>query len=104
MWSVRRSVLVLSMLAVSITLGCKKAEISGSMRDAQGKPVVAAKVTIPNSAYGAQTDQAGKYTLAYAPGAFQVRFEKTGYITQNVSLNLATAAPFEAQEVVLETF
>lgn len=103
MWSVRRLVLVLSVLAVSITLGCKKAQISGSVRDAQGKPVFGAKVSIPNSAYEAQTDEAGKYTLAYAPGAFKVKFEKAGYIPQSVSLNLSTAAPFQAQEVVLES-
>lgn len=101
MWPIRRPVLVLAML-VAVTLGCKKAEIVGFVRDAEEKPVSDAKVSIPNSAYEAQTDEGGKYTLAYAPGAFSVRFEKVGYITQSVSLNLTTAAPFEAQNVVLE--
>jgi hypothetical protein len=62
----------------------QKAQISGRVFSADGKPL--AKVTI--SAFGrgstsgdAKTDQGGYYTIEVEPGTYQIRAERKGYFT-----------------------
>lgn len=81
--------------------GCKKAEIGGTVQEYDSKPIAGVKVFIENSTFATETDSDGSYVLGYAPGAFAVRFEKDGYITQTLPLNLATAAPYEAPVIKL---
>ncbi|HEY0140501.1 MAG TPA: carboxypeptidase-like regulatory domain-containing protein [Thermoanaerobaculia bacterium] len=98
----RRILLVLTTTCILAgVLSCKKTEITGAVHDAQGKPVSDARVSIPNSAYQAQTNEGGRYTIPFAPGTFEVRVEKAGYVTQSLQLSLTTAAPFQAETVVI---
>lgn len=86
---------------LTFQVGCKRAEIRGSVRGVDGKPVSGVRVSIQNSAYTVETDPNGRYVLAYAPGAFTVTFEKAGAVARSMQLNLATTAPFDAQPITL---
>jgi hypothetical protein len=80
---------------------CKKAEIRGIVRDTDGKPLEGVAITVPTSAYKAETSKNGEYVLAYAPGSFRVDFVKAGYISKSLSLNLSTETEYQAEAVVM---
>jgi hypothetical protein len=92
---------VAMLVCISSLEGCKKAQIVGTVQEYDSKPIAGVKVFIENSTFTTETDSDGSYVIGYAPGAFAVRFEKDGYITQTLPLNLATAAPYEAPTIKL---
>jgi hypothetical protein len=81
--------------------GCKKAEIRGAVQKYDATPIPGAKVFIENSTFATESDSEGRYVLEYAPGAFTIKFEKEGYVSQTLPLNLATIAPYDAPAVKL---
>ncbi len=88
-------------LVCFMSFGCNKAEIRGTVQGVGAKPLPGVKAFIENSTFATETDSGGKYVLAYAPGAFTIRFEKEGYIAQSLELNLATAAHYDAPVIKL---
>lgn len=92
---------VIVLVGLMSLAACKKAEIRGTVQESGAKPISGVKAFIENSTFATETDSEGKYVLGYAPGAFTIKFEKEGYIAQSLSLNLATAAPYDAPVVKL---
>jgi hypothetical protein len=82
--SVLRAALVFSLISFSAFAQSERGNITGSVRDASGAVVPAAKVTVTNAATNvvitAASNAEGDYTVpSLQPGTYSVRIEKEGF-------------------------
>lgn len=75
--------------------------IHGVVRDPVGEPLPGVQVKVLKSAYETTTDQAGRYEVPYAPGAFQLRFSHERTTTELVKLDIYVPTRFPSDVVVL---
>ncbi|MDR3328733.1 MAG: SusC/RagA family TonB-linked outer membrane protein [Prevotellaceae bacterium] len=77
-WRGRRCALLLALL-LGAAATMQAAQVAGTVRDAQGKPVVGATVTVVGTNVGVLTDVEGRYTLSVPDGATKLHFSLLGY-------------------------
>src|SRR5438128_2148462 len=65
---------ILCLATLSLAACTPNTQMSGVVKDNFGAAIEGVKVTVDNTAYTATTDKAGKYTVAYDPGAVNIRF------------------------------
>ncbi len=83
-------------------LGCSSTPaIEGVVTDHAGAALDGVRVTVRKSAYEATTNEQGRYTLAYAPGRFDVAYQLDGYTTTVVELDIQESVNFPAAAVEL---
>lgn len=75
--------------------------MQGEVVDAFGAPLEGVQVSIPGTTFAATTDHKGRYSIAFAPGRFQVRFKLTGYTSASLEFDLATDFVLPAERVIL---
>jgi hypothetical protein len=94
---------LIAYLAVTAALlhGCKKAAISGRVIDLFGQPVAGATITIPKTAFTATSDAAGRYSLSYAPGQFEVHVAKATYTSATVPWNVTESTALPSADITL---
>ena len=71
-------------------------QISGTVTDPAGVPVIGASVMVPKTTNGAITDLDGKYTLSVASSVRDIEISSIGYVSQ-----LITIGPAAVYDVVL---
>ena len=78
--------------------------VSGIVKDAQGKPVPFANVTLENSSTGCSSDSLGRYSLACKSGKHTLTASAVGFASESHTLNLQsdTVCHFVLQENSVE--
>src|SRR6266702_3663009 len=92
-----RSLLCLTLCAVSTFAQSERGTITGAVRDSSGAVVPAAKIAVKNAAtnvnIAAVTNDQGEYTIpSLSPGTYSVRVEKEGFrpsLTSSINLDAA---------------
>src|SRR5215471_8191329 len=82
--SVLRAALAFSLLSFTVFAQSERGNITGSVHDASGAVVPAAKITVTNAAtnvaINAASNEQGEYTVPnLQPGTYTVRIEKEGF-------------------------
>jgi hypothetical protein len=78
-----------------------RAVIEGVVTDAVGTPLVGVKVHVLKSAYATETDDKGRYSVPFAPGAFQVAYRHGDYADEVIDLNIQVVTRFPSEVVAL---
>lgn len=100
-----RRLLLLSTVLLPALLVAQTGSIQGTVTDASGAVVAAARVTAANAATGAtrstQTSESGAYSITNLPvGIYSVTFEKSGFSPikfDNENITVASTVPRNAQ-------
>ncbi len=85
--SIRRTFAVALLLFVS-TLAFAQNKVTGTVRDAQGEPLVGVSVQEVGTTNGTVTDVDGNYTLDVKPGA-TLKFSYVGFVAQTLKASVA---------------
>ena len=88
-------------LSICIFSNCSKKNIEGTVFDNFDQPLPGVNITISGTSYQAQTDNSGKYEIEYAPGSIKLVYEKQGYISEDLSINISEKVKFPAEKKVL---
>jgi hypothetical protein len=86
---------------LAISSSCSKKNIEGIIIDNFDQPIAGVNVTITGSSFQSKTDNSGKYDIEYAPGTINLNFEKDGYISETLSLNISTQVEFPAEKIIM---
>lgn len=86
------SKIILKLAAVALTLGCaltlQAQNVSGTVKDANGEPVIGAFVLVKGTSTGASTDIDGKYAINVSdPSKAVLEFSMIGMATQTIPVN-----------------
>ncbi len=93
---------LLGIVLLGLVAGCgQTAQIDGSVVDHAGAPLAEVDVKVVKSAYAAKTDVNGVYSVPFAPGSFQVSFERDGYTSHVLNLSIQESVVFPAEPVEL---
>lgn len=79
-------VLAWAALLVSAPALAQTGEVSGTVSDAQGEPLIGATVMVKGTATGAKTDYEGHYRLAQVPAKAQLSVSYVGFLTKDVAV------------------
>jgi TonB-linked SusC/RagA family outer membrane protein len=82
---IRRVVLAASLLCVSLSAFAQQ-QISGTILDTSGQPVIGASVMVPNTTSGVVTDLDGRYTISVPTGT-QLVVSCIGYVNQSFTVS-----------------
>ncbi len=97
-----RTALAILVLVATLVDGCGKPDrIVGKVQDVFGKPVKDAIVRIEKTAYSANTDGSGDYSVDYAPGSLRLIVAKAGYTTIGMDLSIGQKVNFAAETITL---
>lgn len=78
--------------------------MNGEVRDNFGVPLAGVAVSIDNSSYVATTDEKGRYSIPFDPGAVNIRFAKDGYAAGHFGIRLPQRKPQKIEAVALQKF
>ena len=84
--------------------GAQPAAIKGTVTDNFGQPVAGAAVQIVNSAFEAETDDKGLFSIEYVPGSFVVSIAAEGHSSREISLDLRERSEYPLNATVLTRF
>ncbi|MBN1999496.1 carboxypeptidase regulatory-like domain-containing protein, partial [candidate division KSB1 bacterium] len=87
---------------VDFAIELSKTEVRGTVRDEKGRPVKNVLINLVDHHVSAVTDQLGRYALALAAGQYQLRAEKSGYVTQEKPVQVLEGRTVE-QNFTLQT-
>ena len=92
--------ILLATIAIFAVLSCTK-KIEGTVYDNFDQPLSEVNVSITGTSYQSKTDKAGKYNIDYAPGSINLNFDKQGYTSENLSINITSKVSFPAEKKVM---
>jgi hypothetical protein len=93
--------LFILIIAISFFYGCSKPIIEGEVKDSLGQPLEGVNVTIKNTRLQTITDEKGKYSIEYAPGAFTLLYSKDRYLDYEMNLNISSKDKIPAEQITL---
>ncbi|MFO1183691.1 MAG: carboxypeptidase-like regulatory domain-containing protein [Bauldia sp.] len=76
--------------------------MTGEVRDNFGNPLPGVAVTVDKTSFAATTDEKGRYTVQFNPGAVNVRFVKDGYAEGHFGVRLPQKKPQKIDVVTLQ--
>jgi iron complex outermembrane receptor protein len=94
------AILFIASLFSFSTVYSQSSTISGTVKDANGQPLVGASVQLQGSRGGVVTDNNGTYTLSAAPGKHTLIISYVGFATQRLDV---TASGNITQDITLQT-
>ena len=86
----KRALATLSLSMLCLIAFAQGHQISGTVIDGTGEPIIGANVSIPGTSTGTTTDMDGKFTLE-VPDNATIEISYIGYITQSISCLLYTS-------------
>lgn len=89
------------MLTTVPATAATKTTIAGKVVDGFGQPVPGVRITVANSAFEATTNANGDYAVESAPGPVAFFYQKAGYSSARLEMELAAAPRTSAQPVTL---
>lgn len=95
--------LFILMIVISFLYGCSKPIVEGEVKNSLGQPLEGVTVTIKNTRLQTITDEKGKYSIEYAPGAFTLLYSKDGYLDYEMNLNISSKDKIPAEQIILPT-
>lgn len=100
----KKLLLVLPMVLLSLTIAVAQRTITGTVTDAEGAPLIGASVLVKGTSTGTVTDVSGGYSVQVPEGTNVLVFSYTGYSTLEVEIGASNVLDVEMQEgVTLET-
>lgn len=81
-----RSLLLMIMVLLSYQFSFAQQEISGTVTDENGDPLIGVNVLAQGTTIGTVTDLDGSYVLAFPDAVTELQFSYTGYATQSVDI------------------
>ncbi len=87
---------VAALLVAGVARAQGNRQISGTVTDPSGAPVIGASVMVPKTTNGAITDLDGKYTLSIASSVRDIEISSIGFVSQTLTLG-----PSAVYDVVL---
>lgn len=72
---------------LAIAAGCARAEAVGRVTDASGAPLAGARVSVVGAPCHTTTDASGGFTLACAPGRWQMVVSERGYLSAQIEVD-----------------
>lgn len=85
-----RSLLLMIMILLSYQFSFAQREVSGTVTDENGDPLIGVNVLARGTTIGTVTDLDGSYTLAFPDEITELQFSYTGYATQSVDIGNQT--------------
>ena len=82
----KRALATLSLSMLCLIAFAQGHQISGTVIDGTGEPIIGANVSIPGTSTGTTTDMDGKFTLE-VPDNATIEISYIGYITQSISVS-----------------
>lgn len=83
-------ILLTLLVSIGVSAQSGNRQISGTVTDNSGEPVVGASVIIPNTTVGTSTDENGRYSLSVPEKTRAVEVAFIGYTTETVTLGTAS--------------
>lgn len=83
-------ILLTLLVSIGVSAQSGNRQISGTVTDNTGEPVVGASVIIPNTTVGTSTDENGRYSLSVPEKTRVVEVAFIGYTTETVTLGPAS--------------
>ena len=80
------------LLAMFVTCSAfaQNRQISGTVKDSNGEPVIGAAVLVPNTTNGTSTDVDGRFTLSVPENTLSLEVSAIGYASSTVTLGTAS--------------
>lgn len=92
---------IVMLMVVLLLNGCGSSEIQGTVKDPFGNNMEGVEVTIEKSDLKSSTGKDGRYSIPYVLGTFILKYSKSGYTTQKITLTITEKTRFPAQTVML---
>lgn len=93
--------IALTITIAIILIGCKKKQIEGIVLNNFKQPLTNVNISIEGTSFEAVSDKDGKYYIDYVPGDIKISYEKDGYISESLKLNINTKEKFPAKTIVM---
>ncbi|MCB0634750.1 MAG: carboxypeptidase-like regulatory domain-containing protein, partial [Lewinella sp.] len=74
------------MILLSYQFTFAQQEVSGTVTDEEGAPLIGVNVLAQGTTIGTVTDLDGSYTLAFPDEVTELQFSYTGYATQSIAI------------------
>jgi hypothetical protein len=79
----------------------QEAALNGKVTNQDGEPLAGATISIKNTRFTTVSDSEGAYSLPYIPGQFEVTFDKEGYSSSMMMLNISDKTSYPVSDIVL---
>src|SRR5215210_6438526 len=99
----RRTFLLVPFVLAAITVFAQTGTVKGTVRDASGKPLNGASVTVQGSSRGIVTNEDGLYSLAVTPGTHTINVSYVGFVMGKQTVTVSASETSTVDFVLLES-